>query len=50
MRCFALMPMFFAPLRAFAPIIVPALGETTWVKQAIDQVKEEVEKVEKAKK
>ena len=35
---------FFAPLRAFAPIIVPALGESKWVKQAIDQVKEEVEK------
>ncbi len=46
MRCFALMPKFFAPLRAFAPIILPALGDTTWVKQANDQVKEEVEKVE----
>ncbi len=34
---------FFAPLRAFAPIILPALGEAKWVKQAIDQVKEEVE-------
>lgn len=40
---------FFAPLRAFAPLLLPALGETKWVKQAIDQVKEEVEKAQAEK-
>ncbi|MBP8822147.1 MAG: CvpA family protein [Flavobacteriales bacterium] len=28
----------FTPLRAFAPLIVPALGETKWVKNAMDAV------------
>jgi membrane protein required for colicin V production len=33
----------YAPLRAFAPLIVPVLGETKWVKDAVDAVKREVE-------
>lgn len=33
------------PLRTFAPIIIPALGETKWVKKALDELKTEVEKV-----
>jgi membrane protein required for colicin V production len=35
----------FAPLRAFAPTLVPAIGESKWVKQAIETVKGEVGKV-----
>ncbi len=31
--------VLFEPLRAFAPAVIPALGETKWVKRAIDQVK-----------
>jgi hypothetical protein len=34
--------VLFAPLHAFAPLLVPALGETKWVRKAIDQVQEEV--------
>lgn len=34
----------YAPLRAFAPMIVPALGETKWVQQALDALKEREEK------
>ena len=33
----------YAPVRAFAPIIVPVLGETKWVKDAVDAVKRGVE-------
>ena len=33
----------YEPLRAFAPMIVPALKETKWVKKAIEQVNAEVE-------
>ncbi len=32
----------YAPIRAFAPLIVPALGETKWVRQAIDRAQQEV--------
>jgi len=32
-----------APIRAFAPLVIPALGETKWVKETMDRVKEEVE-------
>jgi membrane protein required for colicin V production len=35
--------VLFEPLRAFAPAIIPALGESKWGKKAIDQVKEELE-------
>ena len=35
--------VLFEPLRAFAPAVIPALGETKWVKRAIDQVKAGVE-------
>ena len=35
----------FGPLRAFAPMLIPALGETKWVKKALDDLKAEVEKV-----
>ena len=34
----------FGPLRAFAPAVIPALGETKWVKKALDELKAEVEK------
>ncbi len=37
----------YAPLRAFAPLIVPVLGETKWVKDAVDAVKREVEDLSK---
>ncbi len=29
------------PLRAFAPLIVPALGETKWVKEAMERLQQE---------
>lgn len=32
-----------SPLRSFAPLFVPALRETKWMKQAVDRVQEEVE-------
>mgnify|MGYP003381739413 FL=1 len=32
----------YPPTRAFAPLIVPVLGETKWVQRALDVVKEEV--------
>jgi len=32
----------YAPVRAFAPLLVPVLGETKWVQRAMDVVKEEV--------
>jgi membrane protein required for colicin V production len=32
----------YAPVRAFAPIVVPMLGETKWVMDAVDLVKDEV--------
>lgn len=35
--------VLFEPLRAVAPAIIPALGESKWVKRAVEQVKEEVE-------
>lgn len=35
----------YAPLRAFAPLIVPVLGETKWVQHAVDLVTEEVEEL-----
>jgi membrane protein required for colicin V production len=31
------------PLRSFAPLLVPALRETKWMKRAVDRVQEEVE-------
>jgi membrane protein required for colicin V production len=30
-----------APLRAFAPLVIPDLGGTKWVKEAMDRAKEE---------
>ena len=35
----------YRPLRAFAPFIVPALGESRWVQQAVDAVREKAEGV-----
>jgi membrane protein required for colicin V production len=35
----------YTPVRAFAPLIVPVLGETKWVKDAVDAVKREVEDI-----
>ncbi len=35
--------MLHAPVRAFAPLVIPALGETKWVKEAMDRAKEEAE-------
>ncbi len=32
----------YAPLRAFAPLLVPALGETTWVRNALDRLELEL--------
>lgn len=32
----------YAPSRAFAPLIVPVMGETKWVQRAMDVVKDEV--------
>jgi membrane protein required for colicin V production len=29
------------PVRAFAPFIIPALGETKWVKEVVEQLKQE---------
>jgi len=34
--------VLYAPVRAFAPLVVPALGETKWVRKAIDRAQEEV--------
>ena len=34
--------VLYEPLRAFAPLILPALGETKWVRKAIDEVEREV--------
>lgn len=31
------------PVRAFAPLVVPALGETKWLQHAVDELKEGVE-------
>ena len=36
----------YPPLRAFAPMVVPALGETKWVKRALDAVKQQEPKEE----
>ncbi|MCC7501217.1 MAG: CvpA family protein [Flavobacteriales bacterium] len=32
----------YAPIRDFAPMVVPALGETKWVRKAVDRVQEEM--------
>jgi len=32
----------YSPIRAFAPMIVPALGETKWVRKAVDRVQQEM--------
>ena len=32
----------YSPIRAFAPMIVPALGKTKWVRKAVDRVQEEM--------
>jgi membrane protein required for colicin V production len=32
-----------APIRAFAPLVIPSLDQTKWVKEAIDRVKQEAE-------
>lgn len=39
----------YRPLRAFAPIIVPALGNSRWVQDAIDAVKKRTGEEEVAK-
>jgi membrane protein required for colicin V production len=31
----------YGPVRAFAPFIIPPLGETKWVKEVVDQLKQE---------
>ncbi len=33
----------YTPVAAFAPLLIPALGETKWVKNAADRVREEAE-------
>lgn len=35
--------VLYGPLRAFAPLLVPALGESKWVKRAIEEVKQGVD-------
>lgn len=35
--------IFAGPLRSFAPLLVPALRETKWMKKALDRVQKEVE-------
>lgn len=37
--------VLYGPIRAVAPLLLPALGETKWVKKALDDLKTEVEKV-----
>ena len=34
--------VLFMPLHAFAPLLIPALGETKWVRKAVDRVQQEV--------
>lgn len=36
--------VLYAPVRAFAPLLVPALGETKWVKSALERVEKELER------
>jgi membrane protein required for colicin V production len=36
----------YAPLRTCAPFVVPALGETKWLAQAMDRVKEEIRTID----
>ena len=31
----------FGPVRAFAPLVIPSLGETKWLVQAMDRIQEE---------
>ena len=35
----------YAPIRAFAPVLVPALEETKWVRNAVDRAKVELDRV-----
>ncbi|HMU12619.1 MAG TPA: CvpA family protein [Flavobacteriales bacterium] len=35
----------FGPVRALAPMIIPALGETKWVRKAFDDLKTQAEQV-----
>jgi membrane protein required for colicin V production len=35
----------FGPVRAAAPLVLPALGETKWVKDVLDQLKEETDQL-----
>lgn len=37
--------VLYAPVQAFAPVIVPALGETKWVKDAVQQAKDEASRL-----
>ena len=32
--------VLYAPVKAFAPMIIPALGETKWVKKAIEEIRQ----------
>jgi membrane protein required for colicin V production len=32
----------YPPVRAFAPLLIPALGDTKWVQWAVEEVKEQV--------
>jgi membrane protein required for colicin V production len=36
----------YAPLRTCAPFVVPALGETKWLAQAMDRVQEEIRTID----
>ena len=35
--------VLFAPVRAFAPMFIPALSETKWVKQGIDRIEQRLQ-------
>lgn len=35
----------YAPLRSFAPLLIPALGDTKWVQWAVQEVKEGVDRL-----
>jgi membrane protein required for colicin V production len=37
--------VLYTPVQAFAPVIIPALGETKWVKDAVERAKDEAERL-----
>lgn len=35
--------MFYSPVEAFAPLLVPALDETKWIKNVVDRARQELD-------